>query len=246
MFFFTASSSYPKQPAYNPYVSSGSGHNGIPQPPQGVSLPQSSAPYPIIPNHPHPNPSLGSSSYPSNGHHQPIYPQQSYPNLHSSAPSHYPSNYNNHASSYHPQQSHYDRPSAPLVPGKTVIIMNEASRPSGGSGIGSSLATGLAIGAGAGVAQAATSRIIDSIFTPNSHNVHTYPSPPAVGTPTAVHTTNNYYYGNSDASANGSSNNNNQPQSTSYNSNNQGQPGNINNNNNNPGDYKILPYLKII
>lgn len=187
-----------------------------------------SAPYPTIPNHPHPNPSIGSSHFPSNGGHAPFQPQHSYPSqssypgMHSSYPGAHPSYPGAHTSypgahpSYHPQHDTYRPPSsasAPFVPGKTVIIMPESSGSRGG-GLGSSIATGVAGGVAAGATNAIVGHALNSIFRPSHDHVHTYPSAPAPGTPTTVtHTTNNYYggapVGDAGQPAAGNNNNNN-------------------------------------
>jgi poly(U)-specific endoribonuclease len=218
---------YGKQPAQNPHItntpyvpSGGYGPGGIPAAPHGVSLPTgfnnghatNSAPYPThLPNHPHPNPSIGSSSFPShpspphNG--APSFPQTypqthtSYPQTHTSYPQSH-SQYPVHGAPppYHPPQYapsyHSPPPTAPFVPGRTVIVMPESTRHSSGPGIGSVIAGGVAGGIAAGATNAIVDHAISSIFRSSPNHVHTYPSAPPVGTPTTVtHTTNNYYYG---------------------------------------------------
>lgn len=91
----------------------------------------------------------------------------------------------------HPYSPTYQAPSAPIVPGRTIIVQ-ERSRNSG-PGIGSFIAGGVAAGASGAIVDHA----ISSIFRSGSNHVQSYPSAPPVGTPTSTstHTVNNYYYG---------------------------------------------------
>ncbi|XP_058800656.1 endoribonuclease CG2145-like isoform X2 [Phymastichus coffea] len=215
----THNNPYERQPAYNPHVNNGFGSHGT------STGTHSAPPYPINqPNHPHPS-NLGSSSFPSTGGYHPVnnggvyhppssgsyHPPSSggyhppigagYHPVSSGGVYHAPTN----AAAYHPPSGGYHPPTSGVYhpptysqpPSHTVYVLPDSRSSSRGGrpGIGTYIASGVAGGVAAGATNAIVDHAISSIFRPNSHGVHTYPSAPAPGTPTTS-ITNNYYYNN--------------------------------------------------